>query len=233
MNPEIEILTIAAITIACLHTLSGPDHYLPFIALSKSRGWSFRRTLWWTVICGCGHVWSSVLLGLGGAAIGWSLSKITWLENTRGGLAGWALLVFGFFYGAWGLLKARQNVRHKHFDGYGSGELYVYEHKHGEMVQPKDRHIVTPWVMFIIFVLGPCEPMIPLLYFPAAKSSLTGMIWLISVYTLFTLLTMSAMVCAGYYGLSLLKLEKLERYVHALGGMTIFICGVGMIFMGW
>ena len=29
------------------------------------------------------------------------------------------------------------------------------------------------------------------------------------------------------------KTEKLERYVHALGGLTIFICGAGMLFLGW
>ncbi len=56
MQAEIEVLMIAAITISCVHTVTGPDHYLPFIALSKARGWSFSRTLFWTVVCGCGHV---------------------------------------------------------------------------------------------------------------------------------------------------------------------------------
>jgi len=233
MQTELEILIITAISIACLHTLTGPDHYIPFIALSKSRGWSFGKTLWWTIICGCGHVWSSVLLGLGGAAIGWSLSKVSWMENVRGGIAGWVLLLFGLTYGIWGLARAIQNRKHKHFDTYEDGSIYVYEHKHGETVQPKERYKVTPWVMFIVFLLGPCEPMIPLLYFPAAKNSWTGMLILIIVYTFFTLLTMSAMVVLGYYGIVFLKTDKLERYMHALGGLTIFICGAGMIFTGW
>ena len=233
MQAELEILITAAISIACLHTVTGPDHYLPFIALSKSRGWSFAKTLWWTIICGCGHVWSSVLLGLGGAAIGWSLSKISWLENVRGGIAGWVLLLFGLIYGIWGLYRAYRNNPHKHFDTYEDGSIYVYEHKHGQAAQTKERHKVTPWVMFIIFLLGPCEPMIPLLYFPAAKNSWYGMIILIAVYTFFTLATMIVMVVLGYYGLAFTKTEKIERYVHAIGGLTIFICGVGMVFMGW
>src|SRR5215213_4781943 len=132
MANEMEILVLSAITIACLHTLTGPDHYLPFIALSKSRGWSFGKTLFWTVVCGCGHVWSSVLLGLGGAAIGWSLSRIAWLESVRGGIAGWTLLLFGLLYGIWGLVRAKQNRLHKHFDMYDDGSVYVYEHKEGE-----------------------------------------------------------------------------------------------------
>jgi len=233
MQAELEVLLLAAVTVACLHTVTGPDHYLPFIGLFESRGWGWGRTIFWTLVCGCGHVWSSVLLGLGGAAIGWSLSKVKWLENVRGGVAGWAMLGFGLVYGAWGLVRARQSRRHKHFDVYEDGSVYVYAHRDGELVRPKDRHAVTPWVLFLVFVLGPCEPMIPLLYFPAAKASWVGMVLLIGVYTFFTLAAMAGMVAAGYYGLSFLRTEKLEKYVHALGGLTLFLCGAGMVFMGW
>ena len=233
MQSEIIMLMIAAISVACLHTIIGPDHYLPFIALSKSRGWSFTKTIGWTVVCGCGHVWSSVLLGLGGAAIGWSLSKVKWMENIRGGVAGWVMLAFGFSYAVWGLYRAYKNNPHKHFDLQDDGSLYVFEHQHGKAVSAQNRHKVTPWVMFIIFILGPCEPMIPLLYFPAAKNSWSGMILLIIVYTLATLLAMVGMVVLGYKGLAFVETNKLERYVHAIGGLTIFICGAGMLWMGW
>ena len=233
MSHEMQILIFTAITIAVLHTITGPDHYLPFIALAKARGWSVSRTIMWTLICGCGHVWSSVLLGLGGAAIGWSLSSIKWAESVRGGIAGWMLLGFGIIYTIWGLIKARNNSRHKHFDIYEDGSVYVYEHKHNQTVAPKERHKVTPWVLFIIFALGPCEPMIPLLYFPAAKSSWMGMMILIIIYTFFTLAIMVGMVLTGYYGFRFLQTERLEKYMHALSGMAIFICGAGMVFMNW
>lgn len=172
-------------------------------------------------------------MGLGGAAMGWSLSKISGLESVRGGIAAWALLAFGLIYSIWGLVKAAQNRRHKHFDVYEDGSLYVFEHKHGGPVSPGERHKVTPWVMFIIFLLGPCEPMIPLLFFPAAKNAFSGMVLLIIVYTVFTLATMVLMVALGYYGISILKTNTLERYMHAIGGVTILICGAGMVFMGW
>ena len=233
MVHELQLLLTAAITIACLHTMMGPDHYLPFIALAKARGWGIWRTLLWVIVCGCGHVWSSVLLGLGGAALGWSITKVKWLENIRGGIAGWALLIFGLLYGLWGLWRAFSNKTHKHFDTYDDGSIYVYEHQHGMAVQPAERHKVTPWVMFIIFLLGPCEPMIPLLFFPAAKSSWHGMLLLIIVYTFFTLITMIVMVVIGYWGIGFLKTEKLEKYMHALGGLTLFICGMGMVGMEW
>lgn len=232
MSPEVQLLLTTAITVSLLHTLAGPDHYLPFIALAKARGWPLSKTIFWTVVCGCGHVWSSVLLGLGGAALGWSFAKLGWVESVRGGLAAWMLLSFGLVYAVWGLIRAKRNNTHKHFDVFDDG-VYVYEHKHGEAVAPKERHRVTPWVMFLIFLLGPCEPMIPLLYFPAARASGSVMLLLIAVYTVFTLATMLAMVLIGYYGSSLFKTTALERYMHALGGCAIFICGAGMVILDW
>ncbi len=233
MLTELQVLIITAISIASLHTLTGPDHYLPFIALSKARGWSLSKTIGWTIVCGSGHVLSSVLLGLGGAALGWSFYKLNWFENIRGGIAGWMMLLFGLVYGCWGLYQAAKNIPHKHFDMDDENGLYVFEHKHGDAVLPQDRHKVTPWVMFIIFILGPCEPMIPLLYFPAAKNSWYGMVILVIIYTLVTLLTMLLMVILGYFGFGFIKMAKAEKYVHALGGLTIFICGAGMVFLSW
>jgi hypothetical protein len=185
------------------------------------------------MICGLGHIASSVLLGLLGAALGWSMASITWLENIRGGIAGWLMLLFGLCYGCWGLYRAYQNNPHKHFDLETGGDIYVYEHKHGESVTPPNRHKLTPWVMFIIFILGPCEPLIPLLYFPAAKDNWAGMLLLILVYSFVTLFSMVTLVLLGRRGISLFKSETMERHVHSLGGLTIFICGAGMLLMGW
>jgi hypothetical protein len=233
MPPEIQNLFVTVITIALLHTISGPDHYLPFIVLSKSGNWSLGKTVGWTLVCGLGHIASSVLLGLGGAALGWSVSRISGLETLRGGLAAWALLGFGVLYLLWALYRQYRNRPHKHFDATQDGNLYVYEHQHDGTVMPQQRFKVTPWVIFIIFVLGPCEPMIPLLFFPAAKNTWWVLPLLIAVYTICTLVTMLAMVLLGYYGLGFSRLKRLERYVHILGAATIILCAVGMLWLGW
>jgi hypothetical protein len=75
--------------------------------------------------------------------------------------------------------------------------------------------------------------MIPLLYYSLAKFSAWGMFLLIVAYTVFTLLTMLAMVLIGYYGLSVFKLQKAEKYMHALGGLTVLVCGLGVVWMDW
>jgi hypothetical protein len=101
---------------------------------------------------------------------------------------------------------------------YDSGDIYVYEHKHGEIVYPQERTKVTPWVMLIVFELGPCEPLIPLLAYPAARHVTYGLLMLIKCFMTFTLLTMTGIVLLGYYGLSVLRTSRLERCVPTLGG---------------
>jgi threonine/homoserine/homoserine lactone efflux protein len=56
---------------------------------------------------------------------------------------------------------------------------------------------------------------------------------LIIVYTVFTLLIMLGVVLLGYYGFDFLKSHKIERLLPFMSGVTILVCGIGMVFMGW
>lgn len=233
MDTTLTTLVLSAITISCLHTASGPDHYLPFIVLSRSRKWSLAKTIWWTTICGLGHILSSVLLGLIGVLVGWQLSKLSMFQDIRGNVSGWCLLLFGAVYLVWGFRSAYLNKPHKHFEVYNDEDIYVYEHKHGEVVAPQSRVKITPWILFVIFVMGPSEPLVPLLFYSGVRRSPLEIIVLIAVFAIFTVLTMLVMVLLGRYGYSFFKTDKLERYVHAIGGAVVTICGIGMVFLGW
>ena len=90
-------LNLAAASIAFVHTLLGPDHYLPFVAMSRTGGWSLRKTILITLACGVGHVLSSVVLGFVGIAFGMAVLKLERFEQVRGDLAGWLLLAFAAF----------------------------------------------------------------------------------------------------------------------------------------
>ncbi|QNK64034.1 sulfite exporter TauE/SafE family protein [Pedobacter sp. PAMC26386] len=232
MTSTLIALAFTAITISFFHTASGPDHYLPFIVLSRSRKWSKMKTIFLTITCGLGHVLSSVILGLAGLFLGWQLNKVSWLQDVRGNVSSWALLAFGVIYLIYGLRQAFLNKPHKHFDVMGE-EVYVYTHKHGEMVMPGNKVKVTPLVLFAIFVMGPSEPLIPLLFYSGTKRSVPEVVVLLSVFTISTVLTMLGMVLLGVYGYSFFKTDKLERYVHAIGGAVVTICGIGMVFLGW
>jgi len=213
MNEELTILLITAASIGFFHTILGPDHYLPFVAISKARNWSQSKTLFLTILCGFGHVLSSSVIGLIGVAFGTALSKLEFIESIRGDLAAWVLIAFGLVYLIWGLRRAYKNKHHLH------------DHHHHN-----DKKSLTPWVLFIVFVLGPCEPLIPILMYPAAKSSLMGMFLVAAVFSFVTIATMTSIVYVLTGGIKLFKFSSLERYSHALAGFVILLCGVAIQF---
>ena len=83
-------------------------------------------------------------------------------------------------------------------------------------------------MLFTVFVLGPCEPLIPILMYPAASEGYFGLILVASVFSLVTITTMIAMVAILKKGISFVPAVKLERFSHALAGFAIFACGVAI-----
>ena len=229
---NLSTLTITAASLAFLHTLLGPDHYLPFIVMSRARKWTIYKTSWVTVLSGFGHVISSVLLGAIGIGIGVGLNRLKFLESVRGDLAAWLFVVFGLVYMIWGIRRGLQNRPHKHFHQHVNGTVHVHEHMHQEEHDHVHKTNITPWILFTIFFLGPCEPLIPILMYPASQNSTWGIVQVSLVFSLVTILTMLALVLLASYGLQLVKLGRLERYMHAIAGGTIFLSGMGILFLG-
>jgi len=204
--------------------------------MSQSGKWSLRKTSLVTVLCGLGHVLSSVLLGVLGVSLGIAISKLESVESFRGGLAAWALIAFGLVYFVWGLRKAVRYRSHGHSHIHKDGSHHVHNHDHTKehmhVHTGKNVKSVTPWVLFTIFVLGPCEPLIPMLMYPAAKNSITGLLLVTCVFAGVTIVTMLSVVLISTFGINLVPSAKLERYTHAIAGATICLCGVSIQFLG-
>jgi sulfite exporter TauE/SafE len=232
---EAQVLMLTAASIAFLHTILGPDHYLVFTAMGKARAWSLGRTLRITLLCGLGHILGSVIIGLVGIAAGVQLASLTAIEGMRGNLAGWALLAFGLVYFAWGLKQAGRSYRHSHVHVH---EDVVHDHEHDHQSEHAHvhaagaRNAITPWAMFIIFVLGPCEALIPLFMYPAAQQSAGLVIAVALVFGIVTLLTMLACVVVTTIGVERLRLPTSGRYAHAVAGALVACCGAAISFIG-
>jgi nickel/cobalt exporter len=233
---DLYILAATAATIGFVHTIAGPDHYLPFIVMAKARNWSTTKTTWITILCGLGHIGSSIVLGLLGVALGIAVSKLEGLESIRGNIAGWALIAFGLVYLVWGIRRAVRNRPHSHLHVHRDGSTHLHKHVHHEdhahVHDEQGRVNITPWVLFTIFVLGPCEPLIPLVMYPAAQHSTVGLITVTAVFGVVTIATMVGIVLATSFGMKLLPMGKLERFSHALAGGSILMCGLAIQFMG-
>jgi nickel/cobalt exporter len=232
MENDLGILMATAATLAFVHTVFGPDHYLPFIVLSRARGWSVIKTIWITLLCGIGHVGSSIIVGAIGIGAGIGVSKLTGIESLRGNIAAWAILAFGLVYTVWGIRRAIINKPHKHFHTHVDGTVHLHDHTHQNSHDHQHGQNMTPWILFIIFVLGPCEPLIPLLMYPAAQNSPWGIMQVSLVFSIITILTMIVLVVLASYGLKMMKFGRLERYTHALAGATISLSGIAILFLG-
>jgi nickel/cobalt transporter (NicO) family protein len=234
MSQELWILVFTACSIGFIHTLFGPDHYLPFIVMSKSGHWSMKKTVIVTFLCGIGHVLSSIILGIIGILFGIAILKLEFIESFRGEIAAWLLIAFGLLYCIWGIRRAYINKPHKHLHFHKNGSEHLHDHMH----KNEHSHVhsgskkTTPWILFIIFVFGPCEPLIPILMYPAAKSSYFGLIIVALTFAITTIATMLLVVLAGVYGIKTLPLKYIEKYTHAIAGFTIFLCGAAIQFLG-
>jgi sulfite exporter TauE/SafE len=215
MTNEFLILLWSAASIGFVHTILGPDHYLPFIVIGKARNWNQSRILGLTAVCGIGHVLSSVLIGMFGIFIGIQLQKLTWLEGIRGNLAAWGLIAFGLLYAIWGL---RHYFRHK--------KKINGSHKHSTTSD------ATPWMLFIVFFLGPCEPLIPLLMYPAAHESTMAIVLVTTIFGVVTIGTMLIAVWAASLGLSRINMNRLQPLSHFVAGIIIFVSGLSIQFLG-
>lgn len=234
MSKEIMILCVTAASMGFFHTIFGPDHYLPFIVMSKARGWSMPKTTFITFLCGLGHILSSVVLGFVGVILGIAVMKLEVFESFRGNIAAWALISFGFVYFIWGMRKALRSKEHLHGHDHEDG-AHSHHHSHfGEHAHVHDakKANITPWVLFTIFVLGPCEPLIPLLMYPAAKNSIAGLFLVTAIFGGVTIITMISVVMLTSWGISFTSLGKLEKYTHALAGATICLSGLAIQFLG-
>lgn len=235
MNMDVAILCWTAATLGFVHTLLGPDHYLPFIVMNRARKWSAAKTAWITFACGLGHVLSSVVLGLIGIACGIAVMKLEAFEALRGNLAAWGLIGFGFAYMGWGIQRGIRNRPHTHLhlkDRGAPAHSHTHDGTHFHTHEPAQKANLTPWVLFVIFVLGPCEPLIPLLMYPASQHSLFGTVLVATVFSAVTISTMLAIVMAAAWGIRFARLGKLERWTHALAGGAICMSGLAIQFIG-
>lgn len=213
MDPTLTALLVAAVTIALTHTLIGVDHYLPFVVLGRARNWPLRKVLGITALCGIGHVVGSIVLGFVGIGLGVAIGQLEWIEGVRGSLAAWSLIAFGLAYASWGLFQANREREHGH-------------------THTREAAGLTVWGVFIVFVLGPCEPLIPLLMAPAWEHDWWAVGAVATLFSVATLVMMLSMAAIGSLGLRMVPLKGIERYANALAGTAIFGSGLAIQVLG-
>ncbi|HET8798692.1 MAG TPA: hypothetical protein VFO89_13450 [Thermoanaerobaculia bacterium] len=194
-------LPLAAATVGALHTLA-PDHWMPFAALARARGWTPRRALRTTVLCGLGHVTVSAILGVAALSLGRGLAEL--IGGKLASLAPALLMLFGTVYLLWGLRP--------------------HHHRH-------ERQGVTESALFLLFSSDPCVALIPLILASAA-GGWPSIVAVILAYETGTIASMSILVGTAHAGARVIRLHTLDRYGDAVAGALIVTVGLAVKFLG-
>ena len=199
------LLLVSTAIIGFVHALA-PDHWVPFVSMARARNWSTPKLVWVTLGAGLAHVCSSILIGSIGLFLGFSLTSLESLEFHRAKLAGSLLLVFGLVYAFWGFKRAHG---HNHGEDTKSGSL-------------------TVWALLVVFLFGPCEPLIPLMFAAVIKS------WAVTIavcvlFTVITLLMMVVQVLLIYRGVAMMSFPKLEAHGHTIAGLVVVFTGAAVM----
>ena len=149
-----------------LHTILGPDHYVVFTAMARAR-WGWRRR-WVTLACGTGHhepVIPAASVSCRRAAC--------FTRRDRGARQPGRLRLAGLRPDVPGLGSEESRARPRHSHVHVHDDVVTITNTTTAITSRARAcpHSITPWAMFIIFVLGPCEALIPLFMYPAAQQS--------------------------------------------------------------
>ena len=212
MHNSLWLLLVSTASVAFLHALA-PDHWMPFAAIGKAQKWSKSKLLWITFISGIGHVGISIVFGIIGILLGFSLSKLKAIEGHRGEIALWLLIGFGIAYMAWGIKKARERKR-----------------KTIDEAALKAKTVAV-WTMFAIIILGPCEPLIPLVFL-GYNYGYPGVIMVSFIFSVITIIMMLVQSLLALMGIQLIKNDITERYSHAFAGLVIALTGIFVMALG-
>jgi nickel/cobalt transporter (NicO) family protein len=237
-SENVIVMIWTAVVVGGVHTALGPDHYVPFVMMARALKWSRARTLAVTVLCGVGHVTSAVIIGAalvtaGMAVREWEGSRWADFQAWSGTVSAWLLMGLGAAIFVHGMVRARRGVTHSHQHVHEHGGHHAHPHAHQEdhlhPHQTEGGIRLTPWVLFTIFVLGPCEPLIPLLLAAWATAGAAGAVCVVGAFSVTTVLAMVALTAALLAGVNRIPLGKVERYSLAIAGMSLVLCGAAIL----
>jgi hypothetical protein len=135
------------------------------------------------------------------------------------------LIAVGLAYLAWGLHRATRS------------DLAAHAHDHSHVVSQQEHAdawthghasaagVWTPGMLFLIFVFGPSEPLVPLLMVPAARCGPGAVAAVVATFALATVVTMTLSVMLIRYGVAFVPQLRLGRYDHAVAGLVLLACG--------
>ncbi len=238
MNSTV-LTTIAAtgFTVAFFHAAI-PTHWLPFVLVSRARGWGHGKTLAVTTFAGLGHVALTSLLGLLIAWFGFQLDER--LGKLFPIAAAVALIgIGGYFW--WRQIRGSGLCHHPIPGGHheASSECgHEEDHSHWEH-EMSDSELGSSkrsdWAaisgLFLMLTLSPCEGFLPV-YLSGVQFGWTGFVVLSLILAVATLAGMTLFTLCALVGLRRWELKSFERWESGLLGTLFCVLGILILVLG-
>ena len=234
MNSAV-LATVAAtgFTVAFFHAAI-PTHWLPFVLVSRARGWRRAQTLAVAALAGLGHVTLTSLLGLAIAWFGFQLDAAH--EKMFPAVAGGILLAIAAFY-FW--RQWRGGVVHHHVLGArhhpsehcGRAEDHSHwdeELEGSRLVSTRSGDGAAIGGLLVMLTLSPCEGFLPV-YLSGVQFGWHGFLVLSLILAAGTLAGMMLFTWLALLGLEKFEVKNLERYEAGLLGSIFALLGLVLI----
>jgi len=218
-------LVLTTVLTALVHTLI-PDHWLPFVLVSRAERWTVKKTVTLTAISALMHVTVSIGLGLAIVLAGRGAElAVSGLAERLEALSGWLLVLFGAGYTSWFLYRGG------HVHSFG-----VHPHHHPHDVEPPASEpaglrALSGYALTFIVGFNPCILVIPCIYGAARLGYLT-LAAVALAFGLSTVVSMVVVTLAGLRGTSRLTSPFLTRYGEAFSGALIALTGLVVLLAG-
>jgi hypothetical protein len=190
---------VATILLALIHG-SIPNHWLPFIALSRAEKWSTKKLIMIISIGAIFHSLSTAILGFFISYFGYYISSISQLEKI---LPTFFMVFLGMIY------------------------LIIDHQEHYN--DPLKKKSINPIFSVILLYLGmffsPCLE-IEAIYFSVGRYGLTSFVLISLIYTIITLVSMLTFSYLAYKGLLKYFPKILEKYAKRMIGLVLIILGI-------
>ena len=228
------LLFLSSCSTAIIHALI-PDHWLPFVLMSRAERWSERRAAALTGLAGTLHVMVTLIAGaltiLVGSATVHSLAQRT--GRSLEFFVGLLLVIFGVSYG---LFRHRREARVHATPEAALGTPAAagrpveggHVHAHGHLLERWFHGALTAGTLVVVIGISPCALLVPILF--AASAVGAGALLAAALgFALCTIGTMVGVTLVAARGMRRLDLPFFTRYGDLISGALV--SAVGLLLM--
>jgi nickel/cobalt transporter (NicO) family protein len=220
------LLFVSSCSTAIIHALI-PDHWLPFVLISRVERWSEERAAALAGMAGALHVLVSLLAG--GAAILLGSTTVESLAartgRSLGFLGGVLLVVFGAVYGIW---RHRREARSHPRTDRPEGDPRPHVHAHGHLLERWFHGTLTARALVLVIGISPCALLVPILLAAGTESPL-AVLASAAGFALCTVATMVGITIFAMRGMRRIDLPFFARYGDLISGALVSAIGVMMM----